>query len=131
MVNDVFNKVRNEEAKVKAEYEGIKSSKKLSTKQKQQEIIKIEKRWKISSANYNKQINDIRLLDQKLTARINETLSAVLSDLAKKLNLFLIINKGNEFSLNVFYNISSLDITTQVVKALDEKLSDFNIKSVS
>ena len=131
MLNDVFTKVRSSEKKIKAEYEQIKANKKLKPKQRQQEIINIEKKWKTISADYSKQAENIRNLDVKLMDYINSALNEVLSKISVELNLILIINKGTENSLNVFYTAPRLDITAQVVKTLDERLADFSIKSVS
>ena len=131
MLNNVFNKVRISEQKIKTEYEQVKINKKLKPKQKQQEISNIEKKWKIISADYNKQVEEIRMLDAKLMNYINEALNSALSEISKELNLTLIINKGTENYINVFYNVPRMDITAQLVKALDKKLVNFSVKSVS
>lgn len=131
MLNEIFDKVRSSEQKIKLEYEKVRTNKNLKAKQKQQEILSIEKKWKTISADYNKQVENIRTLETKLMHNINNALSRVLSKISTELNLVLIINKGTENSINVFYNISSLDITALVVKALDEELPNFNVNFVS
>lgn len=131
MLSDVFTQVRNSEKKAKEEYEKIRSSKGISLKKKQQELIRIESKWKQISESYDKKALDIKLLDNKLSEKINKTLNNVLREISTRLNLILILNKGSEGMLNVFYNVSSLDVTDKVVTLMDKKLEGFNINSVS
>lgn len=131
MLNDIFTQVRNSEQQIKAEYEQVQNNKNLTQKQKKQKKINIEKKWKTVSGDYNRQIEDIRILDSKLMNYINNTLDQVFAEISLKLNLILIMNKGAKDIINVFYNVPRLDITEKVINALDTKLADFSIKSVS
>lgn len=130
MLSDVFTQIRRSEKAAREEYERIVSSKKLSHKKKQQEIKRIELRWNQASETYNKKVADIKLLDAKISEKISQKLEEVLQEIVTDLNLIVVFNKGSETSLNVFYNIPSLDITDKVIKSMDRKLTGFSIKSV-
>lgn len=126
-LNNILKKIHESEMEIREKYGRIRKNSKLSSKQKQNEMSKLENNWKLISNNYNKEIQNIKTVDDKLTQYIYDKLNEVLNKLARKMNINAIFNKENNESIFVFYNNPIIDITDKVVDELDKELKDLNL----
>ena len=126
-LSNILKEINKTEMKIRYQYDNIAKNKKLSSKQKQKEMSKLENNWKKLSNNYNKEIQNIKNIDDKLTKYIYEKLNEILEKVAKEMNINAIINKENKESIFVFYNNDKIDITDKIVTILDNELKDLNI----
>ena len=106
----------------------IKKDKKLKSQQKQEQITKIERKWKTQSAEYNKQMRKIKELDNKLTEYIQNSLLQTVDIIARKMKIDIIINKGTQSTIHVFYNRPSIDITDIVINKMNKTIPVVNLK---
>ena len=128
-LNSILQNIKQSETQIKSEYDAIRNNSKLSQKQKQKALLKVEAKWHRISTNYNSEIQSIRSINNKLTKYIQDNLNDILKKLAKSSNLIAILNKETAESIFVFYNTPSIDITNKVIQELDKELKDLNIDS--
>ena len=129
-LNKVLREINKYEIQIRNEYNNIQNNKKLSSKQKQNKIKELESNWKHQYLQYNKEIQNIRDLDKKLTDYIYKKLNEILENTAKEMNINVIINKENNDAIFVFYNKSGLDITDKIIEKLDGILKNFDTKDL-
>ena len=127
-LNNILQEMNKSEIEIRTKYSNIIKNNKLSSKQKQNEITKLENNWKQISEDYNKEIQNIKNVDEKLTKYIYEKLNEILEKTAKKMHITAILNKENNDAIFVFYNHVNIDITDKIVKELDNNLNDLDIK---
>ena len=127
-LNNILQEMNKSEIEIRTKYSNIIKNNKLSSKQKQNEITKLENNWKQISEDYNKEIQNIKNVDEKLTKYIYEKLNEILEKKAKKMHITAILNKENNDAIFVFYNHVNIDITDKIVKELDNNLNDLDIK---
>jgi Skp family chaperone for outer membrane proteins len=130
MLSEVLLRIRESEMKIKAEYERIKNDSSLSQKQKLKDIAKVEAKWSDISAKYNAEIQVIKNADLKLTEHIQAKLSEVIKLIAKSMKLSIVLSKGTNDALLVFYNVNGLDITDLVVQKMNETLPKVILKKL-
>ncbi|MDR1333419.1 MAG: OmpH family outer membrane protein [Holosporales bacterium] len=130
MFSDVFAKIRDSENAMKKEYEAVKNNSKLSQKQRDKEISKIEAKWSAESAKYNAAIQDVRNLEAKLADRIQKEVLSTVQSIAKSMNVDIVVNKLSRDMLSIFYHTHEVDITDIVIKKLDEILPEINLEEV-
>ena len=115
-------------SEMKSAYEKIKSSKKLTAYNRNMQLAKIENQWKIKSEKYSIEMQKLRNLDDKLTNFIQNKLLQNIEILAKKAKIDIVINKGSQTALYVFYNVKNIDITDIVVNRMDEVLPSIDLR---
>ncbi len=120
-----FHTLSNE---MKSAYEKIKNNKKLTAYNRNMQLARIENRWKIKSEKYSVEMQKLRNLDNKLTNFIQNKLFQNIEILAKKAKIDIVVNKGSQTALYVFYNAKNIDITDIVVKRMDEVLPSVDLR---
>ncbi len=113
---------------MKSAYEKIKNNRKLTAYNRNMQLAKIENRWKIKSEKYSVEMQKLRNLDNKLTNFIQNKLFQNIEILAKKAKIDIVVNKGSQTALYVFYNAKNIDITDIVVKRMDEVLPSVDLR---
>ena len=126
-LNNILQEMNKSEIEIRTKYSNIIKNNKLSSKQKQNEITKLENNWKQISEDYNKKIQNIKSVDEKLTKYVYEKLNEILVKTAKKMNITAIFNKENNDAIFVFYNHVNIDITDKIVEELDNNLQDLTL----
>lgn len=130
MVSNLLLKIRKAESETKTSYEKIKNNSKLSQKERNKELAKIESKWNSSSIKYNSEMQAIRKLDLKLSELIQKKLTEVIDSLAKSAKLDVIINKGSRDMINVFYSSKNVDITDIIIKKMDDAFPNIDLKEL-
>ena len=103
-LNEVFHRMRESELKFKEDYNKIRNNKKLSSKQRQREISKLEVKLQSISSHYNDKIQNIRQLNFKLGNHIQENLNKIIKDIANRYNYSVILNKETTDTIIVFHH---------------------------
>ena len=129
-LNEVFGRIRESELKFKEDYNKIRNNKKLSSKQRQREISKLEVKLQSISTHYNNEIQNIRQLNFRLGNYIQRNLNCIIKDIAKCENYCTVLNKETADTIIVFYNNPKIDITSKVIQFLDTKLKTLNLNNI-
>ena len=88
----------------------------------------MDKKWKILSTDYSKAMRKEKELDAKLTDYIQNKVLQVISNIAKKFKIDIVINKGSQNMTHVFYNNNNIDITDIVINELNKIIPTVNLK---
>jgi Skp family chaperone for outer membrane proteins len=126
----VLAKARDAESDIKAEYNKIKHNPKLSAKQKNKEISKIETKWSNLSSKFSSEMQEIKNLDLKATNMIETELLKVIKDISLRTGVDAVINKGSKELIFVFYSSSRIDITDAVIAGIDRSLPNIKLKEL-
>ncbi|MBQ3945442.1 MAG: hypothetical protein II670_07525, partial [Alphaproteobacteria bacterium] len=103
---DLMVKIREISSQMTNQTMQIRQDKQLRQKQKQSKFTEMDKKWKILSTDYSKAMRKEKELDAKLTDYIQNKVLQVISDIAKKFKIDIVINKGSQNMTQVFYNTS-------------------------
>ncbi len=130
-LNNILRIINEHELQIRKDYNIIQNNSKLSSKQKQNKITKLENNWKKIYIHYNKEVQNIKEIDKKLTNYIYEKLNKIIKNTAKEMNINVILNKESTDTIFIFYNNDNLDITDTIILRLDEELKNFDIKDLN
>ena len=130
-LNNILRIINKHELQIRKDYNIIQNNSKLSSKQKQNKITKLENNWKKIYIHYNKEIQNIKEIDKKLTDYIYEKLNKIIKSTAKEMNINIVLNKESTDTIFIFYNNDNLDITDTIILRLDEELKNFDIKDLN
>lgn len=130
MVTDLVSKIRETEKQFKDSYKEIKENAKLTLSAKNNELSKLESKWKSLSRKYNEEMQDIRDIDAKVTDMTQSKLFSILESVAKSLKLNLILNKISDDKISVFYMSKDIDITDLIIKKMDEALPNIKLEDL-
>ena len=125
---DLMVKIREISSQMTNQTMQIRQDKQLRQKQKQSKFTEMDKKWKILSTDYSKAMRKEKELDAKLTDYIQNKVLQVISDIAKKFKIDIVINKGSQNMTQVFYNTSNIDITNVVVNELNKIVPKIDLK---
>ena len=125
---DLMVKIREISSQMTNQTMQIRQDKQLRQKQKQSKFTEMDKKWKILSTDYSKAMRKEKELDAKLTDYIQNKVLQVISDIAKKFKIDIVINKGSQSMTQVFYNTSNIDITNVVVNELNKIVPKIDLK---
>lgn len=125
--SEILHNLNKEEMKIKQEFKQITQNKKLNTTKKQLHILELEKKWKNTVQTYDNKLQNVKDLENKLTATIQSSLDKILNKIAKQLSITTILNKETELVTFVFFNKENIDITNLVIDELDK---DLNLKAL-
>ncbi len=129
-LSDLVTELRKFESEIRKMSQDVKSNKKLSAKQKDNERNRIEQRWNKVASSYLNKVQDIRNKDSKLSELIQSKLNKIIELTARVQNIDIILSKGSQESINVFYNKPEHDITDIIISQLDKEISDINIEEL-
>ena len=124
----ILGEIKKTSTQMRNQLDEIKKDKKLKPQQKQLQITKIERKWKVESTEYNKQMRKIKELDNKLTNYIQDRLLQTVDIVARKMKIDIIINKGTQSTIHVFYNKQSIDITDIIINKMNKTIPAVNLK---
>ena len=125
---DLMVKIREISSQMTNQTMQIRQDKQLRQKQKQSKFTEMDKKWKILSTDYSKAMRKEKELDAKLTDYIQNKVLQVISDIAKKFKIDIVINKGSQNMTQVYYNTSNIDITNVVVNELNKIVPKIDLK---
>lgn len=130
MLSSIIAKMRNSEIKAKNDYEKAKNSKTLTKKQIARAIEKIEEDWNEISKQYKKEVDEIRKMDIKLSAILQEKLDNVIKEIANKYKIDIVFNNQIRETISVFYATKNVDITNVVIKRLNNVISHIDLEKL-
>ena len=106
----------------------IRQNKQLKQRQKQAQLAQVNRQWKLISTEHSKAMRKEKELDAKLTDYIQNKVLQVISNIAKKFKIDIVINKGSQNMTHVFYNNNNIDITDIVINELNKVIPTVNLK---
>ena len=129
-LSGLVTELRKFESEIRKMSQDVKSNKKLSAKQKDNERNRIEQRWNKVASSYLNKVQDIRNKDSKLSELIQSKLTKIIELIARLQNIDIVLSKCSQESINVFYNKPEYDITDIIINQLDKEISDINIEEL-
>lgn len=108
----------------------IKHDKKLKARQKQSQLNKLNKEWQLKSTEYSKAMRKEKDLDKKLTDYIQNHTFKIIENVARKLKIDIVINKGSQDMVHVFYNSQNIDMTDIVIDELNKIIPTVDLKEL-
>lgn len=130
MLLSVISKMRNSEVKAKNDYEKVKNNKTLSKLQIAKAIEKIEEDWNQISKQYKKEVEDIRKMDLKLSALLQNKLDKVIEDVSDKHKIDIVLNNQINETISVFYAAKNVDITNIVIRKLNSIIPHVDLETL-
>lgn len=125
---ELLIKIRKISTQMQDKTDRIKQDKKLKQKQKQSQLMQIEKKWKIRSTEYGKAMRKERNIDKKLTDYIQSNVLQMVNNIAKRFKIDIVINKGSQNMIHIFYNKENIDITDIVIDELNKTIPTIDLK---
>ncbi len=127
-ISELMLKIRETSTQMSNQTMQIRQNKKIKPKQKQSQFAQMNKKWKVFSTEYSNAMRKEKELDAKLTDYIQNKVLYVISGIAKKFKIDIVINKGSPDVLHVFYNTKNIDITDIVINELNKTIPNVDLK---
>lgn len=125
---ELLVKIREISTQMQDKSARIKQDKKLKQKQKQSQLMQIEKKWRIQSTKYGNAMQKERNFDKKLTDYIQSNVLQIVENIAKSSKIDIVINKGSQNMIHIFYNKENVDITGIVIDELNRTIPTIDLK---
>ncbi len=125
---ELLVKIREISTQMQDKSARIKQDKKLKQKQKQSQLMQIEKKWRIQSTKYGNAMQKERNIDKKLTDYIQSNVLQIVENIAKSSKIDIVINKGSQNMIHIFYNKENVDITGIVIDELNRTIPTIDLK---
>ena len=127
-ISELMVKIREKSTQMSNQSMQIRQNKKLKQVQKQSQFEQMHKKWKLFAMEYSRDMRKEKELDAKLTDYIQNKILQVISNIAKKFAIDIVINKGSQDMIHVFYNTKNIDITDILIDALNETIPEVDLK---
>ncbi|MDR1173642.1 MAG: OmpH family outer membrane protein [Puniceicoccales bacterium] len=130
MLSGVIARMRCSEDDVKKKYETVKNDKSMNKKQKEKTIEKITSEWQTLVLQYKDEVQKIKEMDIKLSAKLQKVLLKVIENISKYLKIDIVQNSHLSGSILVFYHSKNVDITDIAIKEMDKIMPVVNLKEL-
>ena len=127
-ISELMVKIRETSTQMSNQTMQMRKNKQLKRRQKQSQFEQMNEKWKVFSTEYSNAMRKEKELDVKLTDYIQNKVLQVISNIAKKFTIDIVINKGSQDMIHVFYNTKNIDITDIVINELNKTIPKVDLK---